>query len=133
MPMRRANGGKKQPNGARRQAVVARSRDDVDIMTRQAQIIQPIPHLPVSRRGMKRWWISAIVYLTLCLWLGPHVAFWLTVIGGWTIFWFYLCGRFPFLSLFTVACLTGFVGGLMGSRGGGYYGYSYYGPRYRRR
>ena len=26
-------------------------------------IIQPISQLPVARRGMKRWWLSAIVYL----------------------------------------------------------------------
>ena len=56
-------------------------------MTRQTHIIQPIPQLPVSRRGMKRWWLSAIVYRTLCVWLGPTAAFWLTVIGAWT-----LCG-----------------------------------------
>jgi hypothetical protein len=41
--------------------------------------------------------VSAIVYLTLCVWLGPTVAFWLTAIGGWTLFWFYLCGRVPIL------------------------------------
>ena len=100
-------------------------------MPRQTHIIQPIPQLPVSRRGMKRWWLSATVYLTLCIWLGPTAAFWLTAIGGWTIFWFWLCGRFPVLGRFTSAFLTGFVGGLFGSRGG--YGYYSYGPRRRRR
>ena len=102
-------------------------------MTRaqKAHIIQPIPQLPVSRRGMKRWWISAIVYLMACVWLGPHVAFWLTVIGGWTLFWFYLCGRFPILGMFTSAFLTGLIGGLFGARGGGY---AYYRtPRRHRR
>jgi hypothetical protein len=90
-------------------------------MTRQTHIIQPIPKLPVSRRGAKRWWLSAIVYLTLCVWLGPTAAFWLTVIGGWTLFWFYLCGRFPLLARFTSAFLVGFIGGLFRSRGGYYY------------
>lgn len=98
-------------------------------MTRKIQIIQPIPPLPVSRRGMKRWWLSATVYLALCVWLGPTVAFWLTVITAWTLFWFWLCGRFPVLGWFTSAFLIGFVGSLFGSRGGAYY----YGPRYRGR
>jgi hypothetical protein len=89
-------------------------------MTRKANIIQPISPLPVSRRGMKRWWLSATVYLALCVWLGPTAAFWLTAIGAWTLFWFYLCGRFPILGLFTSAFLSGLIGGLFGSRGGGY-------------
>ena len=97
-------------------------------MTRQVHIIQPIPQLPVSRRGVKRWWLSAVVYLTLCVWLGPTAAFWLTVIGAWTLFWFYLCGRFPILGSFTSAFLVGFFGGLFGYRTG-----YYYRPRYRRR
>lgn len=102
------------------------------IMTRQTHLIQPIPQLPLSRRGVKRFWISAVLYLMACVWLGPHVAFWLTVITTWTIFWFYLCGRFPILGRFTSAFLVGLVGGLFGSRGGG--GYYYYStPRYRRR
>jgi hypothetical protein len=71
---------------------------------------------------MKRWWISAIVYLLLCCWLGPTFAFWLTLIGGWTLFWFWLCGRYPILGAFSIAFLTGLIGGLIGSRGGGYYG-----------
>ena len=100
-------------------------------MTRKAHIIQPIPPLPVSRRGVKRLWLSAIVYLTLCVWLGPHVAFWLTVIGGWTLFWFYLCGQFPVLGAFTSAFLVGFVGGLFGNRGG--YDYTYRTRHKRRR
>lgn len=91
-------------------------------MTRQVHIIQPIPHLPLSRRGKKQLWISAILYLTLCAWLGPTAAFWLTVIGAWSVFWLYLCSRWPFLSVFTVACISGFVGGLFGTRGG-YYPY----------
>ena len=78
-------------------------------MTRQTHIIQPIPQLPVSRRGMKRSWLSAIVYRTLCVWLGPTAAFWLTVIGAWT-----LCVLF-------MRSLPR-VGGLFGSRGGGHYG-----------
>jgi hypothetical protein len=102
-------------------------------MTRKAaHIIQPIPQLPVSRRGHKRIILSAIVYLMACVWLGPTVAFWLTVITAWTIFWFYLCGRFPVVGSFTSAFLVGFIGGLFGSRGGGY-GYYSYGPRRRRR
>jgi hypothetical protein len=100
-------------------------------VTRQTHLIQPIPQLPVSRRGVKRWWLSAIVYLTLCVWLSPTAGFWLTLITAWTLFWFYLCGRFPMLGRFTSALLVGFVGGLFGSRGGGYY-YSY-GPRRSRR
>src|ERR1700722_18096123 len=100
---------------------------DHAVMTRQTHLIQPIPQLPVSRRGMKRWWLSAIVYLMACIWLGPTAAFWLTVIGGWTLFWFYLCGRFPILGWFTAAFLNGFVGGLVGYRGGEYY------PPFRRR
>ena len=51
-------------------------------MKREAHIIQPIPQLPLKRRSMKRWWLSAIVYLLLCLWMGPTAAFWLTVIGA---------------------------------------------------
>jgi hypothetical protein len=98
-------------------------------MTRKVHIIQPVPPLPVSRRGHKRIILSAIVYLTLCVWLGPTVAFWLTVITAWTIFWFWLCGKSPILSRFTSAFLVGFIGGLFGSPGGGYY----YGPCYRRR
>ena len=57
-----------------------------------------------------------------CLWLGQTTAFWLTIIGGWTLFWFYLCGRFPMLGSFTSAILTGFIGGLFGYRTG-YYAY----------
>jgi hypothetical protein len=97
-------------------------------MTRQVHLIQPIPHLPVSRRGMKRLWLSAVLYLMACVWLGPTAAFWLTVIGAWSVFWLYLCSRWPFLSVFTVACITGFVSGLFGYQSG-----YYYRARYRRR
>ena len=107
------------------------SRDRLPV-TPQVRIIQPIPPLPVSRRGMKRWWLSATVYLTLCIWLGPTVAFWLTVITAWTLFWFYLCGRFPVLGWFTSAFLTGFIGSLFGNRGGYRASYRPYGPRRRR-
>jgi hypothetical protein len=55
-----------------------------------------------------------------CIWLGPTAAFRLTVITAWTLFWFYLCGRFPVLGWFTSAFLAGFIGGLFGARGGGY-------------
>ena len=65
----------------------------------------------MSRRGTKRLWLSAIVYLALCVWLGPTVSFWLTVITAWTIFLFWLCGSFPVLGMFTSAFLSGFVGG----------------------
>ena len=71
---------------------------------------------PLSRRGGKRLWLSAILYLMACIRLGPTAAFWLTVIGGWTLFWFYLCGRFPILGWFTSAFLVGFIGGLFGAR-----------------
>ena len=94
-------------------------------MNRKVNIVQPIPPLPVSRRGVKRWWLSAIVYLLLCLWLGPTAAFWLTVAGASTLFWFYLCGKWPILGMFTSAVLTGFISGLFGYRGG-YYGYRGY-------
>jgi hypothetical protein len=100
-------------------------------VTRKVHLIQPVPPLPVSRRGMKRLWLSAIVYLALCVWLGPTAAFWLTAIGAWTLFWVYLCGRFPILGRFTSVFLVGFIGGLFGSRGG--YGYYSYAPRRRRR
>ena len=97
---------------------------------RKVHIIQPIPQLPVKPRTHKRLWASAVLYLMACVWLGPTAAFWLTVIGAWTLFWFYLCGRFPVLGWFTSAFLVGFIGGLFGNRGA--YGY-YYRPRYRRR
>jgi hypothetical protein len=95
---------------------------------REVQIIQPIPQLPVSRRGVRRWWLSAVVYLTLCVWLGPTAAFWLTVIGAWTLFWFYLCGKWPILGRLTSAFLVGFIGGLFSNRAS----YRPYGPRRRR-
>jgi hypothetical protein len=97
-------------------------------ITRQAQIIQPIPPLPLSRRGKKQLWLSAILYLMACIWLGPTAAFWLTVIGAWSLFWLYLCSKWPFFGVFTVACISGFVGGLFGYRSG-----YYYRPYYRRR
>jgi hypothetical protein len=96
---------------------------------------QPPPSAPMPKRTHSRRVLlgtSATTYLTLCVWLGPTAAFWLTVIGGWTLFWFWLCGRFPVLGWFTSAFLTGFIGGLFGARGGGY-GYYSYGPRRRRR
>ena len=96
-------------------------------MTRQTHIIQPIPRLPVSRRGHKRIILSAILYIMACVWLGPDAAFWLTVIGAWTLFWFWLCGRYSWVGAFTSAFLVGFVGGLFGYRN------TYvYRPRYRR-
>ena len=76
-------------------------------ITRQAQIIQPIPPLPLSRRGKKQLWLSAILYLMACIWLGPTAAFWLTVIGAWSLFWLYLCSKWPFFGVFTVACISG--------------------------
>ena len=92
----------------------------------------PIAAMPArthSRRVLLG--VSATTYLALAIWLGPHVAFWLTVIGGWTLFWFWLCGRFPILGMFTSAFLAGFIGGLFGSRGAGY---AYYRtPRRHRR
>ena len=98
-------------------------------MTRTRYPVEPPrTFLPLSRRGWRCVHISAIVYIMACLWLGPTAAFWLTVIGAWTVFWLYLCSRFPFLSVFTVACITGFIGGLFGWRGG-----YYYRPYYRRR
>jgi hypothetical protein len=105
---------------------------DFAAMTRKVHIIQPVPPLPVSRRGSRRLWLSAILYLMACAWLGPTAAFWLTVIGGWTLFWFYLCGRFPVLGRFTSAFLVGFIGGLFSSRGGYRNGYPFR-SRYRRR
>jgi hypothetical protein len=73
-------------------------------------------------------WLSATVYLALCVWLGPTMAFWLTVITAWTLFWFTLCGRFPVLGVFTSAFLVGFISGLLNYRSG-----YIYRPRYRRR
>jgi hypothetical protein len=102
-------------------------------MSRKVQIIQPIPQLPVSRRGMKRWWLSATVYLALCVWLGPDAAFWLTVFAGSIGFWMLLCNRWPWLGyatgLFLSSFIGGFIMGLFGLRGGYYYG----GYRGRRR
>jgi hypothetical protein len=105
--------------GVRRQAGPVRTRNGDVTMTRKVHLIQPIPQLPPSRRGLKRLWISAILYLMACIWLGPTAAFWLTIIGAWTLFWFYLCGRFPVLGMFTSAFLSGLIGGLFGARGGG--------------
>ena len=90
-------------------------------MTRTRYPVEPPrTFLPLSRRGKRQLWLSAILYLMACIWLGPTAAFWLTVIGAWTLFWLCLCSRFPFLSVFTVACITGFVSGLFGWRGGCY-------------
>jgi hypothetical protein len=97
-------------------------------MSPRPHIIQPIPPLPVSRRGMKQIAVSAVCYLALCVWLGPTVAFWLTLIGSWTLFWFWLCSRFPVLGAFTSAFLVGFIGGLFNYRNG----YAFR-SRYRRR
>jgi hypothetical protein len=97
-------------------------------MNPRPHIIQPIPPLPVSRRGMKQIAVSAVCYLALCVWLGPTAAFWLTLIGSWALFWFWLCGRFPILARLTSAFLVGFIGGLFSNRAS----YRPYGPRRRR-
>ena len=72
--------------------------------------------------------VTATTFLALCIWLGPNAACWLIVIAAFIACWAWLCVRFPFFGVFTVACISGFVGGLFGYRSG-----YYYRPYYRRR
>lgn len=107
-------------------------------MTRKAQypIEPPRTITPLTPRGRKKLWISAVLYILFCCWLGPDGAFWLTIFAAFVAGWLWLCSRFPFLSyatgLFLASLIGGFIGGVFGFRSGGGYGY-YYAPRRRRR
>jgi hypothetical protein len=87
----------------------------------------------VTRYDENRLGLSATTFLLLYLWMGPTAACWLIAIVAIVAAWIALCRRFPAVGYFTYVFFDGFVGGLFGSRGGGYgYGY-YYAPRRRRR
>lgn len=88
--------------------------------------------MPVTRRDQQLIGISAVTYLILCLWLGPHGAFYLVLATAIITVWWALCRRFPFVGVMTIAMLTGFFSGLFGYRSGGCYR-SYYVRRNRRR
>ena len=72
--------------------------------------------------------VTATTFLALSIAFGPRAAFWLIGITALIACWAWLCVRFPFFGVFTVACLSGFISGLFGWRGG-----YYYRPYYRRR
>ena len=73
------------------------------------------------RRSKDLLVVTAVTFLTLCVWIDPNrTLFFLALIAiGWT--WFWLCRRFPLVAW----GLMGFIGGLTGSR-------SYSRTRYRR-
>jgi hypothetical protein len=70
--------------------------------------------------------LSAVVFLMLCIWLGPQAACWLVAIAAIVAMWVALCRRFPVVGYLTYRFFLGFFGGLFGYR-------TYYRPRYRRR
>jgi hypothetical protein len=70
--------------------------------------------------------LSAVVFLMLCIWLGPHAACWFVGLAAFVAGWVALARRSPTFGWFTSAFLTGFLGGLFGARSGYY-------PRARRR
>jgi hypothetical protein len=71
--------------------------------------------------------VSAITFLTLCVWIGPHAACWLIAIAAIIAGWIWLANRFPTFGWLTYVFFDGFLGGLFGYRAG-----YYHGPRYRR-
>jgi hypothetical protein len=72
--------------------------------------------------------VSAVTFLTLCVWIGPHAACWLVAIAAIIAMWVWLCRCFPTFVWLTAEFFDGFLGGLFGYRSG-----VYYRPRYRRR
>ena len=72
--------------------------------------------------------VSAVAFLALAIWMGPHAACWLVAIAAFIAAWVWLCRRFPTFSWFTYVFIDGFCGGLFGYRSG-----IYYRPRCRRR
>ncbi|MFZ0603089.1 MAG: hypothetical protein WAN05_17330 [Roseiarcus sp.] len=59
---------------------------------------------------------EAVVFLQLCIWVGPDRAvFGLTVVAI-AAAWVALCKRFPTVGFLTSAFFNGFLGGLFGRR-----------------
>jgi hypothetical protein len=67
--------------------------------------------------------LSAVTFLALCVWMGPHAACWFIAIAAIVAGWVWLCRRFPTFGCFTLVFFDGFLGGLFGYRSG------YYRPR----
>jgi hypothetical protein len=91
-------------------------------------LIAYIPARTHNRRQLLA--ISAVVYLTLAIGLGVHIAFYLVIVSALIALWAVAARRYPavgFLAtVFFSSFLTGLIGGLVG------YGGGYYGRRYRR-
>ena len=83
------------------------------------------------RRSKRALGVTAVTFLTLCVWLGPHAACWLIAIAAVVALWAALCRRFPVVGYLTGAFFRGFVPGLISGLFG-YGGYRYYGRRHRR-
>jgi dolichol kinase len=62
--------------------------------------------------------ISAATFLLLCVWLGPHVAFYGVVLAVLIALWVAICRRWPFVGYCTAVFLGGFLSGLFGYRSG---------------
>ena len=91
-------------------------------------LIAYIPARTHNRRQLLA--ISAVVYLTLAIGLGVHIAFYLVIVSALIALWAAIARRFPAVGALTAvffsSFLTGLIGGLVG------YGGGYYGRRYRR-
>ena len=92
-------------------------------------------HIASATAAPKRIWkskellvVSAVAFLTLCVWIGPSAACWLVAITAIIACWVLLCRRFPMVGWFTAVFFDGFLGGLFRYRSG-----IYYRPRYGRR
>jgi hypothetical protein len=58
--------------------------------------------------------LSATTFLMLCVWLGPHAAFWLIAITAIVAMWIAMCRRVPTLGYFSGVFIVGFIQGLFG-------------------
>jgi hypothetical protein len=61
------------------------------------------------RRSKDLLGVSAVTFLTLCMWLGPPLACSLLIIVAIMALWFFACRRWPIVAWFT----AGFIRGLM--------------------
>ena len=70
----------------------------------------------MTRKREAQLGLSAVVFLVLCVWMGPHAACWLVAIAAIVAMWVAACRRWPFAARLSIAFLDGFLSGLIGSR-----------------
>ena len=61
----------------------------------------------MTRADEARLGLSAVVFLQLCIWLGPDRAVFLVAVVAILTAWFLACRRWPWFAWFTINFLNG--------------------------